>query len=126
MTVPLSRHAPRQVRHSLEARYADAMDRSLLDDIQLMASEIATNSVQHSDRADGDPLAMRSSLVGGVFRVELKDRGSAVQPLEPRSTDPPSGLGLVERLSDRWGSNNGSCHVWFEIDVTLFRTTPVI
>jgi hypothetical protein len=42
-----------------------------------------------------------------------------VLELTPRATNPPSGPGLVELLSDRWSSHqNDTFHVWFEIDIT--------
>lgn len=119
MLFGLSMHAPRQVRHSLEARYAGSMERSLLDDVTLLSSEVVTNAVQHSGRPDGDPLTFESSVIDGVLRVEVTDEGRGVLHLQPRAINPPSGLGYVEILSDRWSSHvNGSFHVWFEIDVT--------
>ena len=123
LTVALSLQAPREIRHSLEARYAGAMERSLLDDVTLLASEVVTNAVQHSGRPDGDPVTLESSVVDGVLRVEITDEGQGVIRLEPRATDPPSGLGYVEILSDRWSSRlNDSFHVWFEIDVASHMT----
>jgi anti-sigma regulatory factor (Ser/Thr protein kinase) len=118
MTVALSDHAPRQVRQSLEAQYVGSMERSLLDDLTLLASEVVTNAVQHSGRPQGDPLDVETTVIDGVLRMEVTDRGDGVDGLEARSIDPPSGLGYVEILSDRWSSRvNDSFHVWFEIDV---------
>ena len=61
---------------------------------------------------------------------KVGDEGSGLASLEPRSLNPPSGLGYLEILSDRWSSHQtDSFHVWFEIDVTartvLTRTTAV-
>jgi hypothetical protein len=54
----------------------------------------------------------------GVLRVEVTDNGVGMDALVPRSMTPPSGLGYLELLSDRWSSRaNHSVHVWFEIDV---------
>jgi hypothetical protein len=104
------------------------MDRPLLDDVMVATSEIVTNAVQHSGRPDGDPLTVQASVTEGVFRVEVTDRGVGVHGLEARSIDPPSGLGYVQLVSDRWSSSVGeSFHVWFEIDVVsrpvLYRAT---
>lgn len=130
MTVALSRQAPGAVRESLETRYAAAMDRSLLDDVKIMASEMTSNSVRHSGRPEGDPLSMSATVANGVVRVEVGDQGHGVANLEPRSLNPPSGLGYLEILSDRWASHQGSSfRVWFEIDVTprtlLMRARPL-
>ena len=115
----LSIHAPRQVRDSLELQYSGTMERSLLDDVRILTSEIVTNAVQHSGRPVGDPLTIQTSVVDDVLRVEVSDRGNGVLELTPRMTKPPSGLGLVQLLSDRWSSHqNDAFHVWFEIDVS--------
>ena len=126
MTIALSLDAPREVRHSLEAQYVGSMERSLLDDLTLLASEVVTNAVQHSGRPHGDPIEVQTTVVDGVLRMEVTDRGVGVHELEARSIKPPSGLGYVEILSDRWSSRiNSSFQVWFEIDVvsrdTLYR-----
>jgi anti-sigma regulatory factor (Ser/Thr protein kinase) len=124
MMLALSIHAPRQVRDSLELRYAGSMERSLLDDLRLLTSEVVTNAVQHSGRPVGDPITIETSMVDGVLRVEVTDGGTGKLVLAPRTINPPSGLGMVQMLSDRWASRqNDSFHVWFEIDVT--STTPV-
>jgi anti-sigma regulatory factor (Ser/Thr protein kinase) len=130
MMVALSAQAPGAVRGTLETRYAATMDRALLDDVKVMASEIVTNAVRHSGRPDGDPLSLSTTVIDGVLHVEVGDEGLSVATLEPRSIDPPSGLGFLEILSDRWSSSrNGSFRVWFEVDVTsrtmLTRAVPV-
>ena len=119
MMLALSVDAPRQVRDSLELQYAGTMERSLLDDLRLLASELVSNAVIHSGRPTGDSLTLETSIVDDVLRVEVTDGGEGVLLLTPRTTSPPSGLGLVEMLSDRWSSRqNDAFHVWFEIDVT--------
>ena len=123
MTMPLSIRSPAEVRSALETTYADAMDRLLLDDVKLMASELVTNAVQHSGCPEGDPLLLRATVVDGVLRVALGDAGWTTDHLEPRSINPPSGLGVVRLLSDRWSSyRDGHFTVWFEINVVT-RTT---
>jgi anti-sigma regulatory factor (Ser/Thr protein kinase) len=94
------------------------MERSLLDDLTLLTSEVVTNAVQHSGRPDGDPLSVNTTVLDGVLRVEVTDQGSGKADLEPGSIDPPSGLGYLQLLSDRWSSEvSNSFLVWFEIDV---------
>ena len=123
MTVALSLRAPRTVRHSLEAKYALTMDRVLLDDVKVMASEVVTNSVVHSGRPESDPITVTSNVIDGVLHVEIGDPGQGEANLSARSLIPPSGLGYLDILSDRWSSNqNASFHVWFEIDVTTHLT----
>ena len=120
MTLALSDRAPRQIRHSLEARYVGLMERSLLDDLTVLTSELVSNAVQHSGCAADDPLTVQATVADGVLRVEVRDSGDGVGELVPRSTRPPSGLGLVEKMSDRWSSGvTRSFQVWFEIDVVI-------
>jgi len=120
MNLPLSIRAPAYARSELETTYAKAMERALLDDVKLMASELVTNAVQHSGCVEGDPLSLYANVAHGVLRVSLDDEGSSTHRVEPRSTSPPSGLGLVRLLSDRWSSSRDEHFtVWFEIDVTV-------
>ena len=83
-----------------------------------MHSEVVTNAVQHSGRPNGDPIDVQTTVIDGVLRVEVTDKGEGVDELEARSITPPSGLAYLDILSDRWSSRvNDSFHVWFEIDV---------
>jgi anti-sigma regulatory factor (Ser/Thr protein kinase) len=53
------------------------------------------------------------------FRVEVIDSGSGFEITE--RTDGQEGgwgLPLVEHLADRWGTFQGSTHVWFELDLS--------
>jgi anti-sigma regulatory factor (Ser/Thr protein kinase) len=118
VNVKLSLHAPSEVRHWLEARYVESMDRALLDDVTVLTSEVVSNAVRHSGRPDGDPVTVNAAINEGIFRVEVVDQGAGLHNLEARSIDPPSGLGYLQLLSDRWSSRiANSFHVWFEIDV---------
>lgn len=123
MMLTLSIHAPRQARDSLELQYAGSMERSLLDDVRLLTSEVVSNAVQHSGRPAGDPFTLETSVIDDVLRVEVTDGGKGKLLLTPRTINPPSGLALVEMMSDRWSSRqNKTFHVWFEIDVTSVVT----
>ena len=130
MTTPLTPGAPGAIRESLETIYAATMDRSLLDDVKVMASEMTSNAVQHSSCRAGDELSMSVDVTNGILHVEVGDAGHGAAALEPRSLEPPSGLGYLEILSDRWSSRqNALFRVWFEIDVVsrtlLARASPV-
>ena len=115
MTVALSVDAAREVRQSFE-QYADRVDVPLLDDLRILSTEIVTNAVLHSGRPTGDPIEVVTTFTSTSVRVEVTDQGEGVATLTPRATDPPSGLHLVELISDRWSSSIGSFQVWFEID----------
>jgi anti-sigma regulatory factor (Ser/Thr protein kinase) len=115
MSVALSVHAPREARQSFD-RFADSVDGALLNDLRILSTELVSNAVLHSGRPQGDPIEVLTTFTDMSVRVEVIDQGEGVTSLAPRATNPPSGLQLVDLVSDRWSSNSGSFHVWFEID----------
>jgi anti-sigma regulatory factor (Ser/Thr protein kinase) len=93
------------------------------DDIVLLASELITNAVVHSDSAlpGGMVTILVSRTAGFVVRVEVVDAGSRQHVPHVREVDidvdSGKGLSLVEKLSLTWGtSTNGTGRtVWFEM-----------
>jgi len=88
-----------------------------LRDVQLLVSELVTNSVRHATRSGEVELAV--TVTRRSIRVCVTDGGPGFQ-VEPRQedADPASGWGLflVEQLADRWGVElNGRTQVWFEL-----------
>jgi anti-sigma regulatory factor (Ser/Thr protein kinase) len=98
----------------------DALPRRRLADVELIVSELATNSVRHSGCGDADELSLEANVEADRVRVRLFDPGKGFDAHTPR---PPSsgsaggyGLVLLDRLSDRWGvQRNGRFSVWFEV-----------
>src|SRR3954452_19971814 len=95
MTVPFSNEVPRQVRADLETRWGATLDRPLLDEVKMMASELVGNALLHSGRPDGDPVTLSIKIAGDVLRLEVVDQGPGVEQLTPRQTSPASGLQFV-------------------------------
>jgi len=118
LTLALSPDAPRQIRRSLD-RYIGLLQQSLLDDLVLASSELVSNAVQHSGRPHGDPIDYKLTIFPKTILVEVAARGVGTNQLRPNTSTPPSGLGLVELLSDRWAGSarTGAFNVWFEIDI---------
>jgi len=96
----------------------------LLEVVQLLVSELATNSVLHTDtdfslRIDDDPERIR---------IAVTDHGSGrpeVQGLDPEALS-GRGLALVETFSSSWGvrpsrSAAGGKTVWLVLEVTKQR-----
>lgn len=84
-------------------------------DVELLASETATNAVRHA----GTEATVVVRYLGDCVRVEVGD-GSRAQP-QVRSARPEDtsgrGMALVETLSSRWGvtpTTDGKW-VWFEV-----------
>jgi DNA-binding NarL/FixJ family response regulator len=91
----------------------------LLDDLQLLVSELVTNAVVHA----GSEAQVAVRLLPDALRVEVVDRGGpslgATVP-GPERVDAESGRGLflVDRLARAWGVEpiDGGKSVWFEVD----------
>ena len=82
----------------------------ILEDVQLLASELVTNAVLHARTT----LELVLTQVQDVVRLEVRDRraGEPVTPVERGR-----GLQLVEGLAQRWGIVDDDCGrvVWLEI-----------
>jgi len=100
---------------------SDALPGRRLADVELLVSELATNSVRHAGCDESDELAMEADVRPDRVRVRLSDPG---QGFEARAPEAPAagatggyGLVLLERLSDRWGiQRDGGFTVWFEVE----------
>jgi anti-sigma regulatory factor (Ser/Thr protein kinase) len=113
--------AARCARRAVREELSDALPRRRLADVELLVSELATNSVRHSGCDESDELAMEADVRPDHVRVRLSDpgRGFDAQPLAPPSPGASGGYGLVllERLSDRWGvQRDEGFTVWFEVE----------
>lgn len=108
--------APSQARASLEV-FDRILAPDLLEDLQLVVSELVTNSVKFGPRS---PITVTLSVESdGVIRGEVIDQGDGerarVEMLPEPTLDGGWGLHLVDHLADRWGVHEGSTHVWFEL-----------
>ncbi|WP_405860149.1 SpoIIE family protein phosphatase [Streptomyces sp. NBC_00090] len=90
------------------------------DEIELVADELMTNALMHTD---GGAIVTLRILVGPErrLRVEVEDRSSALPRRREAGEAGVSGRGLllVDRLSDVWGveSRGGGKCVWCEFTV---------
>jgi anti-sigma regulatory factor (Ser/Thr protein kinase) len=106
-------------RHSLD-RFEGLLLPEKLEDVRLVVSELVTNSVRHAGLSPDEQISLAVAISGGSVRGRVCDPGPGFEkPSEPRPrTDLSGGWGLpiVEKLSDRWGTErNGCACVWFEI-----------
>jgi anti-sigma regulatory factor (Ser/Thr protein kinase) len=114
--VTAARCARRAVREELQ----DALPQPRLADVELIVSELATNSVRHAGCDDADELSMEAEVKPDRVRVRMFDPGTGFDPHEPKAplSGSASGYGLVllDRLSDRWGvQRDDGFAVWFEV-----------
>ena len=98
----------------------DTLPGRRLADVELLVSELATNSVRHANCGESDELAMEAAVEPDRVRVRLSDPGGGFDQHapEPPGTGASGGYGLVllDRLSDRWGvQRENGFSVWFEV-----------
>jgi anti-sigma regulatory factor (Ser/Thr protein kinase) len=112
--------AARCARLAVREELGEALPRRQLADVELLVSELATNSVRHAGCGETDEISIRADVKPDRVRVSMFDLGDGfdVHTPEPPSTGAAGGYGLVllERLSDRWGVQRGDGFgVWFEV-----------
>ena len=113
--LPRTPRAPYLARRALEDLQAE-LDPSVKADMRLLVSELITNSVKYGGEG---PVRLEAS--GTSVRAEIIDQGVGFTPVERDREDLDKvggwGLHLTEQLTSRWGTYEGSTHVWFEIDL---------
>ena len=119
-TLPVRPDAAATARATLTRWLAGHVPVEVLEDTQLLASELVTNSIGHAELPDDASLRLAVQLNGGALRVEVRDPGTS-GAVCPRKPDPAGsggfGLNLVDIIATRWGVNRtGGTHVWFEVD----------
>jgi anti-sigma regulatory factor (Ser/Thr protein kinase) len=89
--------------------------RELLDAVELMASELATNCIHHAQTC----FELKIDDAQSQVRVEVRDSGQGRPvPRSPAPTDRTGrGLRIVEALADAWGVDRSSSGktVWFTV-----------
>jgi anti-sigma regulatory factor (Ser/Thr protein kinase) len=92
------------------------VDPKLRDAVELMVSEVATNSVQHAETA----FELTVSQCRDEIRVEVTDRAGGKPRMRSARPEDPTGRGLqiVNLLSDAWGVQRHPTTgktVWFTV-----------
>lgn len=91
----------------------------LMDDCELLVSELVTNVVHHAQAATSVVLCLRADAQR--LRIEVSDDGAGGKIIAMRSApDHRGGYGLrvIAELSDRWGvdQHDGLNTAWFEMN----------
>ena len=115
LELPRTLEAPAQARDAL-TQLEPSLPEHVVPDMTLLVSELITNGVKYGGEG---PVRLEITNTGDRIRTEIVDQGVGFTPVE-RDGDLSRvggwGLHLVEELTDRWGTFEGSTHVWFEID----------
>ena len=113
-------HAPEVARGVLLSTLGDRVPASVLEDAQLTASELVTNSVLHSGASPDAALLIRVRLSSTVLRLEVEDPGrGATIARHPPDVERGGcfGLNIVDALSEHWGVERtaGGTRVWAQL-----------
>jgi two-component sensor histidine kinase len=106
---------PESARRARRALVQGGLDPDIDHTVNLLTSEIVTNSVRHCTvPAD---IRLEASLEDGYAHVAVVDHGAGFDP-EIRHEANGFGLRLVDKLASRWGVDCGEhgTRVWFEVD----------
>lgn len=98
-------------------RLRDDLEPPVIENLQLLVTELVTNSVRH---ADSGHIALHALVSGGLVWTEVCDEGPGFEPRPRRdgqADDSGWGLYLVEELADDWGveRESGRTRVWFQL-----------
>jgi anti-sigma regulatory factor (Ser/Thr protein kinase) len=111
----------RRARHAVRAALCDKVPEPTLEDVELLVSELATNSVRHAGCDEAAEISMEADVREDCVRLLVCDEGDGFEELPP-APDPDRGGGgygllLLDRLARSWGveRDDGFC-VWFEVD----------
>jgi anti-sigma regulatory factor (Ser/Thr protein kinase) len=112
--------AARKARRAVRRRLRGALPENRLCDVELLVSELATNSVRHAGAGDDGEISVEADVREDCVRLRLCDHGAGFE--RNRSPRPRAdggggyGLVLLDQLADRWGVQRGEgfC-VWFEV-----------
>jgi anti-sigma regulatory factor (Ser/Thr protein kinase) len=102
----------------------------MLEDAQLLTTELITNSLRHSRLEAEDVIEVSVDRSVRCLRVTVRDGGSRALPddivagsIRPSPTGRSGwGLYLVDKLATRWGTNVGGRRgFWFELEEPTSR-----
>ncbi len=109
--------SPRDARQFVRRALDDFGREDLIEDAELLVSEVVTNAVLHGGCSYA-PVSVHRTDTG--VRVEVTDPGGSFEPhpeLLDVTTPGGLGLGIVDRVAARWGIlpiSPGKV-VWFEL-----------
>ena len=127
LTIPPRYDSVVAVRAELD-RLPDPELTEAREDLELLVTELLTNSVRHAGMGEHERIGLRVSETPPTLRVEVSDpgRGFDHEVREPPAGSPGGrGLLLVHRIARRWGiGSDGGTRVWFEIPWRPRRRPP--
>ena len=115
-TIASTPRAPAEARRAFEELVPE-IENGMLRDVQLLVSELVTNSVRHS--GSDEPIRLRAWAKANTLKVEIVDGGFGFEPAGPGAAGADEGgrgLMILEALTERWGvACDATTRVWFEL-----------
>ena len=115
-----------RVRAAIVTALDGSLEREVLENVLMVATELVSNSVMHAGMGEDGHLVFRLRADRAI-RVEVTDTGRGFSASAPRATTPgrdPGGRGLmiVELLSEDWGvTQDDRVTVWAELSRSAER-----
>jgi len=110
--------AARAARVAVVDALSGQVDGRVLADVQLLVSELVSNSVRHAGLNAGESVRVGLAVSDGVVRLEVENPGNTgiIAARDPHPDGGGFGLRIVEALAHTWGvSRDGHTRVWVEI-----------
>jgi serine/threonine-protein kinase RsbW len=106
--------AGHQARDEVRYHLRDRVENGLLTDLQLIVSELVTNSVRYGP---GKTIEVEIAVAEtGSITGEVEDHGRGeVAMREITGEGGGFGLRIIDALASRWGVCEGRTRVWFEL-----------
>lgn len=117
--LPAGPEAPATARRLIADWMGTDTDRTVVEDVKLLVSEVVTNAVRHPEQRG--KIGMTLTVARGRIRVEVSDPGGGSFHKPSVHTPPVHSLGgrgllIVDRVAAAWGVTSGSpTRVWFEL-----------
>jgi len=113
--------AARAARRAVREALGGELPERRLGDVELLVSELATNSVRHAGCDEAAEISMMARVDEECVRLRVCDTGDGFEEDGAPEPHPERGSGyglvLVDKLADRWGvQRNGGFCVWFEVE----------
>jgi signal transduction histidine kinase len=102
-------------RHGLSDLERD-LEPETMAKLRLLVTELVANSVRH---ARGTPINVSVEVRGDLVRTDVSDGGGGFDPADPDPSPMKTsgwGLFLVGKMAERWGAEQETGTVWFELE----------
>ncbi|MDP1849314.1 MAG: ATP-binding protein [Solirubrobacteraceae bacterium] len=102
-------------------RFAGRVSPDELEDLRVIVSELTTNALLHG----AGEIHLLVQLDEGVVCGEVLDDGGGFADTDSAGRAGGNGLDMVGALAERWGVQDGTSRVWFELAASGGVRQPV-